>query len=69
MIELELIVGHAAQRDIDAIGRFIAQDSASSARDFIHRLTDSFERLRAFPGICSMRDELESGLLGRAYGN
>ncbi|MFN3475196.1 MAG: type II toxin-antitoxin system RelE/ParE family toxin [Blastomonas sp.] len=69
MTELRLIVSTAAQRDIDGIGRFIAQDNATAARNFVDRLTSCFERLQAMPGIGSMRDELEPGLLGRAFGN
>lgn len=69
MTNLRLIVVQAAQRDIDMIGSFIAQDSPSSARSFIDRLTDCFERLRVTPGIGSKRDELQHGLLGRAFGN
>lgn len=69
MSELRLVVAAAAQRDIESIGRFIALDSPASARAFVDRLTQSFERLRAMPGIGTSRAELEPGLLGRAFGN
>ena len=68
MSELRLVVSAAAQRDIESIGRFIALDSPASARNFIDRLTECFERLCAMPGIGTVRNELEPGLLGRAYG-
>ncbi len=68
MSDLTLIVAATAQRDIESIGRFIAQDSPASARSFVDRLTECFERLRAMPGIGTVRYELEPGLLGRSYG-
>jgi plasmid stabilization system protein ParE len=52
-------ITRAAERDVEDIWSFIAQDSAEEAGHFIARLEEQLTRLERFPERCSLIPENE----------
>jgi toxin ParE1/3/4 len=57
-----------AEQDLEAIGDYIARDSAGNARRFIERLTQKFVMLGRNPDIGRARPELRPDLRSFPYG-
>jgi toxin ParE1/3/4 len=58
-------ITRAAERDIEEIWNFIADDSAEAAGRFIRRLVEQIETLEKFPERCPLIPENE--MLGSRY--
>lgn len=58
-------ITHAAERDVEAIWDYIADDSPENASAFIRRLEMQIEALEQFPERCPLISENE--LLGSSY--
>jgi toxin ParE1/3/4 len=58
-------ITRAAERDIEEIWNFIADDSAEAADEFIRRLEQQVENLERFPERCPLIPENE--MLGTRY--
>ena len=58
-------ITHVAERDIEAIWDYIADDSPENATAFILRLEEQIETLEQFPERCPLIPE--NDLLGSAY--
>lgn len=58
-----------AERDLEAIGDFIAQDNPQRAHTFIAELRKQCVRIAASPKVFRLRPELGNDIRSCAYGN
>jgi plasmid stabilization system protein ParE len=58
-------ISETAERDIDEVWSFIAEDSLEAATAFIHHLDERIERLETLPTRCPLISENE--LIGTQY--
>lgn len=65
---MRLELSPRAERDIEAIGDYIAQDSPGNALRFVERLQDQCEKIALAPMAYVARPELGEGLRSCAYG-
>jgi len=54
------VLAPAAERDLEAIWEYIAENSPTAADRWIDKLFDSFKELAAMPGIGHQREDLTS---------
>lgn len=59
---------HRAQRDVEAIGVFVAQDSRKAAAHLLRRLSERWNLLSHQPYSGAPRDDLLSGIRSVAVG-
>ena len=58
-------VTHTAERDLEEVWNYIANDSPEGAKQFIRRLEEEIETLEIFPERCPLISENE--ILGTHY--
>jgi len=64
-----LLIRPEAERDLDEIWWYIAQDSPDNADRFLDRLQERFSTLAGFPKMGASRDDIQTGLRSQPAGS
>lgn len=64
-----LLIRPEAERDLDEIWWYIAQDSPDNADRFLDRLQERFLTLADFPKMGASRDDIQTGLRSQPVGS
>lgn len=65
----ELFVSRRAEDELRQIWRYIASENPQAADRLLLRIGDKFQRLRDFPGIGTLRDDIRPGFRMLVEGN
>ncbi len=66
---MRLHISPLAERDLEAIGDYIADDNPSRALSFVGELRAQCAEIAKMPRACRARPELGEGVRSCAYGN
>ena len=66
---MRVVVSPLAERDLEAIGDYIAEDNPARALTFVAELRTQCAVIANAPQACRARPELGAGIRSRAHGN
>jgi toxin ParE1/3/4 len=65
---MRLIITPLAQRDLETIGDYIAEDNPARAATFIRELRNQCNKIQQTPNAYRLRSDIASGIRSSVYG-